>query len=254
VQRAGLKRLAIGAGSAGAIILAILIATAGSGPAHKIRGHTKSATDAPAQISALVAGLPQRADVLGARSAPVTLQYFGDLQCPFCREFSLGALPSIVQRWVKTRELKIEYLSLETATRQPEVFRNQQVAALAAGRQNRMWDFVALFYREQRQEGSGYVTESYLQKLAQQVPGLDLSRWMGDRSDPALVSQLASDSRAAERAGVTGTPSFLIGRTGDASRKLHSSSLTDPSSFDAAIERLLHTRAPQRGSGPPTAR
>jgi hypothetical protein len=50
---------------------------------------------------------------------------------------------------VRGGELKIEYRSLETATREPEVFKAQQLAALAAGKQDRMWNFIETFYHEQ---------------------------------------------------------------------------------------------------------
>ena len=80
--------------------------------------------------------------------------------------------------------MKIEYRSMETATREPEVFDTQQVAALAAGKQNKMWNYLETFYHEQGEESSGYVTESYLQGLAQQVTGLNLATWTNDRSDP----------------------------------------------------------------------
>ncbi len=41
----------------------------------------------------MVGGIPQSGNTLGAPNAPVTLQYFGDLECPICKEFTLGALP-----------------------------------------------------------------------------------------------------------------------------------------------------------------
>ena len=104
--------------------------------------------------------------MLGNPNAPVTLAYFGDLECPICKEFTLGALPSIIQKQVRTGKLKIEYRSLETATHEPEIFKTQQIAALAAGKQNKMWNFVETFYHEQGEENTGYVTESYLQELA----------------------------------------------------------------------------------------
>ena len=77
-----------------------------------------------------------------------------------------------------------------------------------------MWDFIELFYHEQGEEDSGYVTEKYLQDLAQQVPGLNLTQWTSDRNDPALASEVTADVEAANNAGFTGTPSFLIGKTG----------------------------------------
>jgi hypothetical protein len=43
--------------------------------------------------------------------------YFGDLECPFCKEFTLGALPSVIQKYVRLGRLRIEYRSLIRAVR-----------------------------------------------------------------------------------------------------------------------------------------
>jgi protein-disulfide isomerase len=239
VRRKRLTQLGIVAGVVVAIIVVILIATGGSGGTKKVASGTKAANETVATVNSVVGGIPQQGNVLGYPNAPVTLQYFGDLECPICKEFTLGALPPLIKNYVRTGKLKIEYRSLETATHEPEVFKTQQVAALAAGKQNKMWHFIELFYHEQGEENSGYVTESYLQNLAQQVPGLNLTKWASDRNDPELSKQVASDTQAASNEGFTGTPSFLIGKTGGSSKKFEYTSLTDPTSFNEAIERLL---------------
>jgi protein-disulfide isomerase len=195
-----------------------------------------SSTNDNNQITALLASIPQSANALGQPAAPVTLAYFADLQCPYCRDFSLEALPSIIERWVRAGKLRIEFHALQTATQAPEVFIAQQVAALAAGRQERAWHFIETFYAEQGEENSGYVTDAYLQGIANKVTGLDLARWTGDRRDPQLANEIAGDERAAENAGLTGTPSFLIGASGGAMSRF---SPSDPTSFDAAIEGFL---------------
>jgi len=118
------------------------------------------------------------------------------------------------------------------------VFVAQQVAALAAGKQDRAWHFIETFYREQGEEGSGYVTDRFLEGIASEVPGLNLSQWNRDRSDPQLAGEIAADEQAAEDAGLNGTPSFLIGRSGGASSTFAS---TNAASLDAAIEGLLKT-------------
>jgi protein-disulfide isomerase len=237
-RKARLTQLGIVVAVVVAVVVVILIATGGGGT-KKIAPHSTEASQTTATVNKLVDGIPQSGNTLGNPNAPVTLQYFGDLECPICKEFTLGALPTIIQKWVRTGKVKIEYRSLETATREPEVFKTQQVAALAAGKQNKAWNFIETFYHEQGEEDSGYVNESYLQGLAQQVPGLNLATWTSDRSDPAFVNQVASDAQAATNAGFTGTPSFLIGKTGGTPSKLEYSSLTDPTAFNEAIEKLL---------------
>ena len=194
-------------------------------------------TEGNEETAALLADIPQSANALGSVTAPVTLQYFGDLQCPYCRDFTLEALPSIISQWVRPGDLRIEYHALETATREPEVFLAQQVAALAAGKQDKAWHFIETFYREQGEEGSGYVTERFLEGIASEVPGLDLSQWNRDRTDRQLADEIAGDAHAAETAGLAGTPSFLMGRSGGAM----TSAPTDATSVDAAMEALLRT-------------
>lgn len=238
-QRKRLIQLGGAIGVVVVIIAIILLATGGGGSKPAVAPKSSAANQATAEVTSLLQGIPQSADTLGKASAPVTLQYFGDLQCPVCREFTLGALPPLINKYVRAGKLKIEYRSLETATREPETFRTQQIAALAAGKQNLMWHYVELFYHEQGEESSGYVTESYLQGLASQVPGLSLASWSSARNDPAFATQVTTDAQAANQAGFTGTPSFLIGKTGGSTQKLEYSSLTDPSSFEAAIEKQL---------------
>ena len=188
------------------------------------------------EITALLEGIPQSANALGQPAAPVTLAYFADLQCPYCRDFSLEVLPPIIERWVGAGKLRIEYRALETATHDPEVFVIQQVAALAAGTQERAWHFVETFYAEQGEENSGYVTDSYLHGIASQIAGLNLEQWASERRDQELAKEIIGDARAAENAGLTGTPSFLIGASGGAMSRF---SASDPTSFDTVIEGLL---------------
>ncbi len=220
-------------------IVVILLATGGGGGSKKVAPGSKPAVETQKTVSSLLASIPQKGSVLGSPTAPVTMEYFGDLECPICRDFTLGALPTLIQKWVRTGKMRIEYRSLQTATREQEIFNTQQVAALAAGNQDKMWDFIETFYHEQGEESSGYVTESFLQGIAKQVPGLSLTKWTSDRNEGTFTKQLAIDGEAAASNGFNGTPSFLIGHSGGAMAKYEYSSLTDPSGFNEAIEKLL---------------
>lgn len=239
-QRVRLAQLGGAAVVVAAVVVIVLLATSGSGSRQTPTPSSPAAQQAATEVSALLEGVPQAANALGAADAPVTLRYFGDLECPVCRQFTLGALPALIDKYVRPGKLRIEYASLQTATREPDTFRAQQMAALAAGRQGKLWHYVELFYHEQGEEGSGYVTEPYLQGLAAQVPGLDLSRWSASREDRALSAELTSDAQAASQNGLESTPSFLVGRTGGALRELSYSSPTDPSSFEAAIQAAMN--------------
>jgi protein-disulfide isomerase len=241
VRRARLTQLGIVVSVVVVAIVVVLIATSGGSKS----GIPKSKTEQNSvthEIASLIGGIPQSGNALGSPTAPVTLKYFGDLECPICKEFTVGALPSVIPKWVRTGKLRIEYHSMETATREPEVFKLQQIAAYAAGKQNKAWYYIETFYHEQGEEDSGYATESYLQNIASQVPGLELATWTSDRNEPELANEVETDKQIANNEGFTGTPSFLIGRSGGAFKKLeYTSSPTDPSFINEAVEQLLKT-------------
>jgi protein-disulfide isomerase len=222
------------------IIAVILVATSSGGsstpPVPTKTGETAKPTK---EVVSLLSGIPQNGNTLGSPKAPVTMQYFGDLQCPICKDFTLGALPTLIKKYVRTGKLKLEYRNLETATREPETFKTQQSAALAAGKQQKGWYYIELFYHYQGQEDTEYVTEKYLQTLAQQTPGLNLATWTSDRNSAAFTNTITTDAQAANNAGFNGTPSFLVGKTGGSLTKLEYQSLTDPASFESAIDKLL---------------
>jgi protein-disulfide isomerase len=238
MRRTRLTQLGIVVSVVVVAIVAVLIATGGGSKKGIPKNqHEKNAT--VSEVTSLIGGIHQNGNVLGSPTAPVTLQYFGDLECPICQKFTLGALPTVIPKWVRTGKLRIEYRSLETATREPEVFKAQQVAALAAGKQNKAWNFIETFYHEQGEEDSGYVTEKYLQGIASQVPGLNLATWTSDRSEPELAKRVETDAQAANNAGFNGTPSFLIGRSGGAMSTLNYQSPEDPTFVNEAVEKLL---------------
>ena len=240
VRRRRLAQLGIIAAIVIVAVVIIAVAAGGSSNSHNAPppANSKAEREAIAKVNAELGGISQNGNSLGAATAPVSLVYFGDLQCPFCGEFTRGTLPKIIQKYVRTGKLRIEYRNMETATANSEVFRQQQIAALAAGRQNKAWNYLELFYNEQGKENSGYVNEAFLQRLAHQTPGLDVSKWQSERASNELANQIVTDAQTANNEGFTGTPSFLIGTTGGALKKLEGS-IGETGPFEQAIEAQL---------------
>ncbi len=192
-------------------VVAIVIAVAsGGGGGGGLKTGTQ-ATKTEAGVDSLLSGIPQSGATLGNPNAPVTMTYYGDLECPICRDFTLsGGFPQLVANEVRQGKVKVEYKSFQTATQDPTVFQTQQAAALAAGEQNHFWNFAELFYNEQGQEGTSYVNDAYLTGLANQIPGLNVSKWQSARGNSALVAQVQADEQSGNSAGVTGTPTLVF--------------------------------------------
>jgi protein-disulfide isomerase len=177
------------------------------------------------------AGIPQDGLSLGRPDAPLTIVEFADLQCPFCRDYAVNVLPQIVDRYVRTGQVRLElrvlrFLGPDSVT--------AAAGAAAAARSDRLWQFTELFYSRQGAENSGYVTHDFLHGIAADA-GLRRDAFAGAMQSPAAERMARHAEHEAELAGVEGTPSFFIGPTGGSLRPLPVSAL-ELGEFEAAIE------------------
>lgn len=166
------------------------------------------------QITTLLAGIPQTGATLGRPTAPVTLQFFGDLECLTTKNWVIHLLPAIIEDYVRRGLIQIEYRAFKTDTLSPATFVRQQTAALAASAQNKLWNYIETFYHEQGREYTPYATESYIDNIATQVPGLNLAKWHQDRQTGRRSERVVAEDQAGRAVGFHDTPAFLIGRTG----------------------------------------
>jgi len=198
---------------AAVVVVAVAIAISASGGGGAPPPNSPSARAAASAVTGLLTGVPQSGTTLGSPSAKVTVTEYGDLECPICRDFALGAENNLISGDVRSGKVKLVYRSLETATGNgpdPSVFGTQQAAAYAAGLQQHAWDYILLFYHEQGSEGTSYVTPSYLQGLAKQIPGLGYATWATDRTSPTLLAQVTADQQAAASKGFNSTPTIVV--------------------------------------------
>lgn len=207
----------IGGTLAGAVaIVAVLIAVSVGGshskPAPKLG--SAGANKVAATVDGLLSGIPQSGNRLGSPTAPVTVTEFGDLECPICQAFTLGAQNTLIANEVRTGKVKLIYRSLCTATCNgpgQSVFISQQAAAIAAGKQDREWNYVELFYHLQGPEDTDYATPTYLTGLAKLVPGLNLTSWQSERTSSSSTSQVESDeSFVAAQGWQSETPTIVF--------------------------------------------
>jgi len=198
---------------AAVVVVAVAIAISASGGSSTPTPNSPGARAAATTVTSLLAGIPQSGETLGSSSAKVTVTEDGDLECPICKDFALGAEQNLISNDVRSGKVKLVYRSLETATGNgpdPSVFPTQQAAAYAAGLQQHAWDYILLFYHEQGTEDTSYVTPTYLQGLAKQIPGLSYSKWAADRTSPTLLAQVTADQQAAAAKGFDSTPTIVV--------------------------------------------
>jgi protein-disulfide isomerase len=218
-----------GGGVLVAIVIAVIVSVSGGGD----KGGKQ--TGAPAQaaaVQALFAGIPQKGLSVGKDSAPITIVEFADLQCPFCKEAALGSYPTLISNYVKTGKVRMEFRNFVVVGPDSQPAAR---AASAAGEQGHAWEFIDLWYRNQGQENSGYVTDAFIKRIASGVPGLDAAKVVAAANDANSTDSLQIANTDASKYGVSATPTFLIGKTGGTLTKLDLADPSNPAEFEQAI-------------------
>jgi protein-disulfide isomerase len=153
------------------------------------------------------AGIPSNGNVVGYPNAPVTVQEFGDLRCPVCREFDSSVIPDVLQKLVRTHKAKLLYRHWPILGPNSE-YANR--AAYAAQQQNKLWEYALVVYYNQGDEQQNWFTKAFAQAVAASI-GLDLTKFGKDFDNTSASSaQIAAVNSAAAAHQFTGTPSILV--------------------------------------------
>jgi protein-disulfide isomerase len=233
----GRNLLLLGVGSAALVIatVLILISVLGSSSAEttpSVAATTTTGESVPgaspkapgaAATAALFRGIPQQLNQLGNPNAKVTMIEFADPQCPFCRQYELDTLPSIVSEYVRTGKVKLVYFGI------PIIGQNSEAglrAVYAAGLQNRLWNFSHLLYRSQGAENSGWITDDLLRRIGNSIPRFDTARMMADRQGSEVEAARAASAQQATNGRVDRTPTFFAGPTGGTLQQVPLTALT----------------------------
>jgi protein-disulfide isomerase len=232
-RRASPKVLVAGAGVVAAAVVAIVLAITLGGGGGSPSTPPSKLPDA-AFVQSLLAGIPQHGNTLGSTKAPVTLIEYLDLQCPYCDEFERQVFPDLVKRYVRPGKVRMEVRPL--AFIGPDSVTGRK-ALLAAGDQNKLFQFMELLYENQGTENTGWLDDSMIKDAAVSIPGLDLQKLLTDRNSSAVATQAKTFDSEANAAKVNSTPTVLVGATGGTPRVVSLSSPTDEAAVVAAISR-----------------
>ena len=198
------KRLAIVVGALAVAAVALILVLGGG--SDDDGGGGDGAVAGVTESRELLEGIPQSGSTLGDPDAPVTLTEFADLQCPFCRDYALQVLPRVVEDYVRSGDVKLELQLLRFIG--PDSDRGAR-AAVAASREDKMWDFVDLWYRNQGQEGTGYATDAFIRDIAAGA-GLPAQEILDGIQAGENEGPITEAENAASAAGIDSTPSFVV--------------------------------------------
>jgi len=141
---------------------------------------------------------------LGRADAPLVMVEYTDYECPFCRQFHVDSFEQIKRNYVDTGKLR--YVSRDFPL---DFHRNAQRAAAAArcaAEQGKFWELrhslIVNSSKLEAEQIAGYAKE---QKL-------DVTGFQSCLNSGRHHAAIEADIDEGRSAGVTGTPSFVIGR------------------------------------------
>lgn len=159
------------------------------------------------RLKALQRRQPGDPFAMGRADAPVVLIKYADFRCPFCSKFTADVEPQLIERYVETGVLRIEW-------RDFPVFGPESVevakAARAAARQGRFWQFHDVAYSMGSGTKKASFPEERIQEVARQAGVPDLARFNADRADPAIAQAIQADMAEGQQLGISGTPAFIV--------------------------------------------
>lgn len=142
--------------------------------------------------------------IRGNPDAPVTLEEFGDFQCPPCGTFATFSVALLKEY---DSRLRIVFRNFPLSAH--EHAREAALAAEAAGLQGRFWEMYDVLYREQvfwsYAPNARQLFESYAGTI-----GLNLDQFRKDVDSEKVKERVDSDRARGDSLGVKVTPTMFI--------------------------------------------
>jgi protein-disulfide isomerase len=220
-----------------AVVLGFTFSRGGSPPVTvPQRGSLVNALPGASQVQTLLKGIPQHGNVLGKSTAPATIVEYIDLQCPYCQQFETQAMPTLISRYVRPGKAKVVMRPIAFIGSDSQ---RGRLAAIAAGKQNKMFNFAELLYVNQGVENSGWLSDSIVTSAAASIPGLRVPQVLAGRNGATTKNQAGVFDRLSTKDAVNSTPTILVGRTGGTLRRVTLASPSDAQSVAAALNSVL---------------
>jgi len=158
---------------------------------------------------------------IGSATAPVTIAFWSDFQCPFCKSAEVGgvpqiptppSIPEIIKNYVDMGKVKIVFMDFA-------FLGNDSITAALYNRSvwklhpTQYFAWRTAMYVAQDAENSGFGNATSIDKLNATIPGLDAAKIAADVEANKAVYQamIDFDKAEAQKVGVNATPSFVIG-------------------------------------------
>jgi len=188
-----------------AIIIIVLVGAVAAGWAvlRSSRESVNAPTPTPDPAGEVKGAEP--AHVRGNPNAPVTLEEFGDFQCPSCGSYH----PELKKMEAEFGDkMKVIFRELPLLPMHEHALMAAQ-AAEAAGLQGKFWEMHDMLYDNQAKWVEQKDLVPVFVDYAKQI-GINPDQFMKDLSGETVTARIFQDGKRAHSFGLKGTPSFFV--------------------------------------------
>jgi protein-disulfide isomerase len=160
------------------------------------------------EVQELLGGIQQSNATLGSSSAPVTIDFYNDIQCSFCEDYQLAVVPALVNDLVRPGKAKLVYRHFAFGEAANGL---ADYGAVAAAQQDDQWQFLELFAINRGQAAHHQINEDYLSNVASAIIEFDLNKWRSDFHDTSKIkSVLDADNQLTIGLRLRGNPAAVV--------------------------------------------
>ena len=189
---------------AGGLYLGLSSKGTGAGPA----GGIQPAVAVNIKDVKIDAGTP----FIGKADAPA-MAYWSDYQCPFCKQFELNTMPSLIKTYVDTGKLKIVFKDFAFLGKD-SITGGKYGHAVWTLYPAQYFAWREAMYKAQDAEGDqGFGDAPSIDKLTKTIAGIDGAKVSAyvKAHDADLTKEVQNETTEGSAFGVNGTPGFIVG-------------------------------------------
>lgn len=152
--------------------------------------------------------------VKGDKNAPVTLIEFSDYECPFCKRHFTQVYPEIKRDYIDTGKVKFVFRDYIAVPSHNPLATTEALAAQCAKDQkgdDAYFAFHDAVFTKTSSGGTGLAV-SELTNIAKDL-GLNMTQFQQCVDSKKFQSEINKDQADGSAAGVSGTPSFFVGKS-----------------------------------------